>query len=202
MCLSKRERQTVKWKRRLTASDANEYWAFLRFCFPSNNSHLRRDTLQLYSECVNGFSSLHSFCMNGNNWMTCSLNAACRQVGSFNSTRHNTCFVFLPERFRAPCWTHHSSNRKRFFAFLFRRKIFNCHFLTRRIFTCRASTATSIQTDLIVIITNDNEATKTATKERFWSFFGQCLQNAGLHSFTFCTWRVPASHIYFISPDS
>lgn len=52
--------------------------------------------------------SLHSLCTNCNNWMTCSLNAACRQVGSFNSSQHNTCFVlgvFLPERFRAPRWT-------------------------------------------------------------------------------------------------
>lgn len=53
---------------------------------------ISRETL--FSLCEWMFS-LHSLCMNSSNWMTCSLNAVWRQVGSFNAPSHNTCFVFV-----------------------------------------------------------------------------------------------------------
>lgn len=117
-----------------------------------------------YSECVKGFFSLLSLCMNGSNRMTCSLNAVCRQVGSFNSTSHNTYFVFARRDSRLRVGLSPSFELVDKPQTFFKRQIFDFHLLTNQIFissTCTQSTfrhtapsQTAVHTYLIVTITN------------------------------------------------
>lgn len=164
---------------------------FLHFC---SNSHLRRNTLQVYSECVNGFFfPFTRFCMNCNNWMTCSLKSSFSTGGLFQLSLTQRLFGSLSDRYSGS-WTlmgswaaRQTQVKNRYSSFIFPLLLSDTSLITSQevvfvicIFALRKF--------LILFKKQDIHIRKE------W----KCC----LHSFTFSTWRVPACHIYFISPDS
>lgn len=74
----------------VTVSEVNQYTTFSVLFFPI--TVIWRETH--HSGCVNGLPLPSTFlCVNSSDWMTWSLNAACRQVDSFNQTLYNTFFL-------------------------------------------------------------------------------------------------------------
>lgn len=176
-----------------------------------------------YSECVNGFFFSSHPLYERQQLDDLSSKRSVSTGGLFQlNFAHNTYFVFAREIPGSILDSHHLLscliNHKLFF--FIRRPIFNFHFLTNQIFmssTCTHSTLNILATGhfknlnsyRIVTITNAEffgatmwKETKRRPQREKFEVFGQCHLNAALRSFTFCTWCVPASHFYFISPDS
>lgn len=183
-------------------TDNDSVWSELLqnlFCFVfPNNSHLKRDTLFSLSEWVS-FPLHFPFVQTAaTGWLVLWMQRADRWI---LSTKLCTA-LFIP-----PQIPDHILEQNHLLS-CYASPSLSFHFQINKIFISRICTQTTLNlcknnySQKPELPRRDTfDCTAMDTKERF-KVPHHHLLNTALHSFTFCTWSVPASHFYFISLDS